>query len=134
MAWTHYSNTQRIGQNKFLVNYAGQADASDLTDYVLFDISAKAPGFTKTQIESLKIRSSGGLVAVLEWDATTDDFITASVGHEQQFPPPFQREDLISGNFIVDPASTGTTGDILLTTIGGALGRGVSIEAIIHTL
>jgi len=134
MAWTHRRILYRAGQNRFILHYSGQADVSDLDDYVLFDISADAPGFTKTQVMQLQ-GQAGGLYAVLEWDATTDAFICAFPdGPLVKYPPPFDREDLVAGDMIIDPIPTGTTGDILLTTFGGAVGGGVNIDAIIVTL
>lgn len=136
MAWTHKRVLyHKPNSNVFLLHYGGQADGSDLTDYALFDISADAPGMAKTQIDWLRI-NAGGVYAFLEWDATTDDFICAAVdgGGPSEFPPPFDAADLIAGNMRVDPASTGTTGDIVLTTLGGAAGDGVVIDAIIRVL
>lgn len=133
MAWTHYKILRRQSQEVFLLHYAGQADASDLSDYVLFDISAEAPARTKTQLDYLRIKA--GFFTVLEWDATTDDFIAACPdGGEYLFPPPFDRAELVSGNMLIDPVSTGTTGDIVMTTVGGAAGKGVVIDAIIKVI
>lgn len=134
MAWTHYKILRRQSQDTFLLHYAGQADATDLTDYVLFDISAEAPARTKTQMDYLRIKS-GGVFVVLEWDATTDDFIAACPDNgEYLFPPPFDRAELVSGNMLIDPVSAGTTGDIVMTTVGGAAGKGVVIDAIIKAI
>jgi len=122
----------RPAQNQFLLHYVGQADASDLTDYALFDFSVRVPGggYTKTQLDYLRIQACEGLFALLEWDATTDDLIAASAGSTPYvFPPPFDRADLVAGSMLIDPASTGTTGDIVLTTLGGAVGRAVMIDA-----
>ena len=137
MAWTwhnvQYQVPQPNGTALLYVNASGQADASDETDKVLVDASALLPvSPAKIEIEYLRI-SAGGVFVRLEWDATTDDLIVACPTDNTLEYPPGQwaadKADLFNGSFIKDPASTGSTGDILLTTLGGAAGDGVSIQA-----
>ena len=142
MAWTHDIDIVRpAGEDVCYVNYSGQADASDLTDYALFDISAQgelrqgpnsgvAP--TGTKIHNLRATIGGsGMYARLEFDATTDDLIGAFVqGSPLIVPPPFFPLD-VHNDFFKDPGSSGSTGDIVLTTIGGAVGDGISIQMVL---
>uniref|UniRef100_A0A6M3L2N6 Uncharacterized protein n=1 Tax=viral metagenome TaxID=1070528 RepID=A0A6M3L2N6_9ZZZZ len=141
MGWTHrFKKLEKVvgGKYRYYVNYFGQADASDLSDYVLVDASALLPFVpTKTEILWLHMSVGGsGMMAVLEWDATTDDLIMGCPdGCSKEWPPPggvFPPDTARDEGFTKDPASSGTTGDIVLTTIGGAVGDSVSIQLVLE--
>jgi|6_EtaG_2_1085325.scaffolds.fasta_scaffold00120_15 hypothetical protein len=141
MAWAHkFKKVQKkIGNtHMYYVNYFGQADASDLTDYVVMDASALLPFVsTKSEIKWLRLSTGGsGMIAYLEWDATTDDLIIGCPGGVAlEWPPKtdfFPWEMARDEGFTKDPASTGTTGDITLTTVGGAVGDAVSIQMVVE--
>jgi len=122
------------------LNYSGQADGSDLTDYAIMDVSASPIHFgsvpSSGRILSLRMCVSGGLFARLEWDATTDTLIVGGGGPVKLgwgYPDvgPLINADMVdlnSAEFLQDPANSGQTGDILLTTINGAAGEGISIQ------
>lgn len=137
MAWTLVKKTQIIRQDKVLHTWSGQADASDLADQVIFDFSADAPGggYTKTTIEWLRV-CAGGVYITLEWGATTDVHICACPpGVLKIYPPPgFDRSEILTGDgdFVADPAGTGTTGDIVATTTGGAAGDGATVDMVLR--
>lgn len=129
MAWTITTANYQIGNYQY-INWSGVADASDLTDQVVVDVSALLPiSPTQLTIDYLRIATGAGVSAVLEWDATTDGLIiNCPGGCVMELPikadPDYQRD----AGWTKDPNAAGTTGDILLTTIGGGLGEGVSIQ------
>lgn len=132
MAWTITSKDYQIGNYQY-INWSGQADATDLTDTVVVDVSALVPiAPTQLTIDYLRI-AAGGVFARLEWDATTDDLIIACPPDcVVELPLKTGNPDhQMSAGWTKDPNSAGTTGDILLTTIGGALGDGVSIQMVL---
>lgn len=141
MAWTHKSNNKEqvlAGSGyRAYVNYIGQADASDLTDYVVFDASAQLPFVpAATEILWLKMVVGGsGMMAYLEWDATADTLIGgAAQGEPFAWPPETGHFDLAyarDNGLTKDPVGSGTTADIVLTTIGGAVGDAVSLQMIL---
>ena len=132
MAWTITTANYQV-ENLQYINWSGVADATDLTDQVVVDVSALLPiSPTQLTIAYLRIAAGAGVSAVLEWDATTDGLvlncpggcvlelpINADMGHQR------------SAGWTKDPIASGTTGDMLLTTIGGGLGEGVSIQAVL---
>ena len=130
MAWTITSANYQIGNLQY-INWSGVADASDLTDQVVVDVSALLPiAPTQLTIDYLRIATGAGVSAVLEWDATTDGLIlNCPGGCTLELPINGDRADQQAAGWTKDPIATGTTGDMLLTTIGGGLGEGVSIQA-----
>jgi hypothetical protein len=130
MAWT--IDSVIVQDNDVLtVNWSGIADASDLTDQVvvnLSDYTVTSSGATATtsQILSFKGGAGVGLMANLEWDHTTDDLIL-------NLPPglyiPMLPSDTPDERIALfnDPGTAGGTGDIVLTTLGGASGESVTL-------
>lgn len=93
---------------------------SELTDGVILDFSAdvvqpRAPRklVDKLAITRITIMGAGAWRGTIEFDATTDTRIMSfDVGNS-----PID-VDFSSFGGIIDPADTGYTGDILLTTVG----------------
>ena len=107
------------GRNKIVVNVTGIFDTADETDTVIIDVSAlTGPDGTPptgVRIDEITWSLNGGWDYVkLEWDATTDDLIDYFHGQGYMDYGPYSGKN--------DPRSTGTTGDVLLTTAGGAAG------------
>jgi len=107
------------GRNKIVVNVTGAFSVSDETDTVIIDASTLI-GPDGTPPSSIRIDEITWAVGVgfdsvlLEWDATTDDVIDYFQGQGYIDFRPYGGKN--------DPKSSGTTGDILLTTAGGAAG------------
>ena len=137
MGWTAVTKSQVVNGDKVYHTWSGQADASDLANAVIFDFSVVIPmgGYTKTRIEWMRVQT-GGVYLVLEWKATTDVHICACApGCEKIYPPPgFDKNEILTGggNFILDPAGTGTNGDIVGTTTGGAAGDGATVDLVLR--
>jgi len=97
------------------------SDGTGTTDGVLCDISALVAGPDGTPATAFAIERIDymvdGMQVVLEFDATTDDFIYSCVG--QGFVD-FTQNHKYQG--YIDPKSSGTTGDIVGTTAGHTLG------------
>lgn len=135
MAWTMVTKTQRMTDTLIHYTWDGQADATDLSDAVVVDFSGINPqgGYDILKIEWMRLYASG-VNLTLQWDATTDvHLLSCPDGQMVDYPPPgFRKLDIESGGgqFIVDPAGTGYSGDILATTTGGAVGDGARIEAV----
>lgn len=135
MAWTHNNRIIQKG-NQLVVNYAGQADNSDLTAYQIVDISAyellngNAPSRTRVE-RALIVMDS--MFYKLEWHRTANVLIAGGGGGIYMLP--FVLFGETPGNDIqpqphLDP-DTGETGDIILTTLGAAVGTGVGIQMLV---
>lgn len=134
MAWTIDSDLVKItDEDIVLLNWSGMADASELTDTALFDTSAQTlntTGGAAASLKVLKIRIACGIVSArLEFDADTDDLIIQCPANTVLVWPTdiFPLANMVA-SFLTDPKSTGTNGDIVITTLGGAVGGGVSIQ------
>lgn len=95
--------------------------ASDVTDEVVIDVSTLAPAASQLKIMEIEAALIG-CSAILEFDATADDVVFALPEGEDVY-------DFRSFGGIPDPLSSGTTGDIVITTTG--LGAGDTITLII---
>lgn len=79
------------------------------TDAVVLDVSALTPVPTKVQLVEAQW-SLTGAAATLEWDETTDvGLLECAVGNGFILCP----------DGVVNPAGSGTTGDVLLTNAAG---------------
>ena len=112
------------GKNKYIVNITGAFSVSDETDTVVVDISTLTgpDGTTPTSVRVDELTWSIGAgfdYILLEWDATANDKIEYLQGQGYMDYRPYGGKN--------DPKSTGTTGDILLTSSGGASGDTYSI-------
>jgi hypothetical protein len=107
------------GKNKIVVNVTGAFSAADETDTVIVDVSTlTGPDGTPptgVRIDEITWAVGAGFDYVaLEWDATTDDLIDYFQGQGYMDYSQYGGKN--------DPRSSGTTGDVLLTTAGGAAG------------
>lgn len=102
------------GTNRRIYRLTGISDGTGEADVVKIDVSAltgpKGSAVNYLTIEKAAWNIQGYSSIRLEFDATTDDeaLILSGVG-ERTFPGGFK-----------DPKSTGTTGDLLLSTVGHA--------------
>lgn len=92
------------------VHIVADGTPADFTDSVIVDVSALDPVPTKCAIETLEYNITG-FQAVLEFDATTDD-IAWHLDSGADY------KDFRDYGGIIDPASAGSTGDILISTVG----------------
>jgi hypothetical protein len=107
------------GRNKIVVNVTGIFDTADETETVIIDVSTlvgpdgTAP--TSVRIDEVTWAVGAGFdYVLLEWDATTSDVIDYFQGQGYMDFRPYGGKH--------DPKSSGTTGDIVLSTAGGAAG------------
>lgn len=105
------------GRNKIVINVTGAFSAADETDTVIIDVSTltgpDGTPPTAVRIDEVTWAVGAGFDHVLlEWDATTDDVIDYFQGQGYMDFRPYGGKH--------DPRSAGTTGDVLLTTVGGA--------------
>lgn len=125
MADTVTNDTIFDGSRRVIVHITNRSDGTGESDVVKIDVSALANGpnpSTATDtlaIEEITYSVWGFSHVLLEFDATTDDEIAVLQGQGYLDFRPFGRK--------VDPKSTGSTGDLLLTTTGGATGSGYDI-------
>lgn len=106
------------GRNIVLINVRGVFNSADETDTVIIDKSTLAGPDGSVEPGSIAIEEitwSVGLgfdYVVLEWDHTTDDVVDYYSGQGfMEFCPGKN-----------DPKSAGGTGDLVLSTSGGAAG------------
>jgi hypothetical protein len=111
------------GQNKVVINVTGVFSAADETDTVLIDLSAltgpdgTAP--TAVRVDEITWTVFDIDYVQLEWDHDTDDVVERLSGQGyMDFRPAGGKND---------PRSTGGTGDLILSTIGGAAGGAFSL-------
>ncbi len=113
--------TQREGQNLFTYNVRGVFDTSDETNTVLIDLSTKtgplgaAP--SKIKLEEVWWTINGFNYVLLSFDRGTDVTIDYYAGQGYMDYKPY-------GGKIDN--GTGGTGDLLLSTAGGASGGNYS--------
>lgn len=137
MGWTTTEKTyQAAGSPYYYINWAGIADATDLADAAIVDLSAltydgtNAP--TKARVVWAKM-SAGGVMAYMEYNEGTDVLILAC-------PPGCTTEITYKphGDIIHDGLYTGVTAgaasDIIMTTTGGAVGEGIYLSMIVELL
>jgi hypothetical protein len=102
------------------------SDGTGTTDGILADISALAVGPDGTASSKFAIERIDyvidGMQVVVEFDATTDDFIATLAGTGTI---DFTQDGKYQG--YIDPASSGTTGDIVGTTVGHTAGDKATI-------
>lgn len=107
------------GRNIVVVNVKGAFNASDETDTVIIDKSALT-GPDGTEPGSISIEEitwtigPGFAYVLLEWEHNTDDVVDYFHGQGYVDFRPYGGKN--------DPESEGGTGDLVLTTSGGAAG------------
>lgn len=124
-------NTQVVftGNRRYVVRLTNESDGTGESAVTKVDIStltapsgkAGAPGTaaTYTAIDKIEYQVNGFNYVKLAWDHTTDDEIAILSGNGCI--------DAKAFGGIVDPKSTGGTGDILLTTDGAIDGASYDI-------
>jgi hypothetical protein len=117
MADTVYSIVLRSGPRNYVVRLTNVSDATGEAAVTKVDIStlvnAHGQEVTRTIVKKIQWSIQGFTSVRLFWDHTTDDEIavlSSGVG----------MMDWTQYGGLHDPASTGGTGDILLTTAGAA--------------
>ena len=111
------------GSNKVVVNVTGTFSGADETDTVVIDLSTLVgpEGTPPTAVRIAEITWAVGPgfdYVLLEWEHTTDDVVDYFQG--QGFM------DYLQYGGKNDPRSAGGTGDLILTTAGGAAGDSYS--------
>jgi len=107
------------GRNKVVINVTGVFSAADETDTILIDKSTLIgplgvePG--SIRVDEITWAVGAGFDSVLlEWDHTADDIVDYFQGQGYIDYRPYGGKN--------DPESAGGTGDLILTTSGGAAG------------
>lgn len=118
------------GKNKYVVRLTNISDGTGESGVVKVDKSAligpdgvNEPG--KLVLEEVQWSIQGFSSVRLLWDHTTDDEL-AVLGSGNGF------FNFKNAGGLVDPASTGGTGDILLTTAGAASGATYDITLVVR--
>lgn len=129
MADTVDSKVLFAGTRRRVVKLTNISDGTGESDVVKVDVSAligpdgSAP--TSVAIEEVQWSIQGFTSVRFEFDATTDDeALTLSAGNG------FMNFRDVGG--VVDPKSTGTTGDLLLTTAGAVSGATYDITLVLR--
>lgn len=117
------------GRRRYVVHLTNVSDGTGENDVVKVDVSTligpDGTPPTYTVVEEIQYSIQGFTSVRLEWDATTDDEIaTLSSGNG------YLNFRQIGG--LVDPKSSGTTGDILLTTAGAVSGATYDITLVVR--
>ncbi len=121
-------NTQVVynGFRRYSVHLTNESDGTGESAVTKIDIStltvADGGVATYMTIDWIEYAVSGFNYVVLEFDATTNDEIGVLKGQSVL--------DWEAKGGLTDPKSTGTTGDIILTTDGGS--NGASYDITIH--
>ena len=128
MADTVTSQVLFAGTKKRSVKLTNVSDGTGESDVVKVDVSAltgpdgSAP--TSATVEEIWWDIQGFTSVRLEWDATTDDPIAFLSGTGYL--------DFTQLGGARDPKSTGTTGDIMLTTAGAVSGATYTIVLVVR--
>lgn len=118
-------NTQVVyeGARRHIVHLTNESDGTGESGVTKVDISTLTDGAgevaTSSTIDLIEYSVWGFNYVVLRWDHTTDDEIAVLFGQGVS--------DWYAMGGLTDPGSAGGTGDLLLTTDGGADGSGYDI-------
>lgn len=114
-----------------IVNWhAAWTTTDNLSDSVVVDISSDGPqGATELEVLKLYAEMSSGIRFDLEFDAATDDLIVKSALGATYMERDFRLGDKYL-SLLRDPKSSGTTGDIVLTTESAALADEIALTII----
>lgn len=129
MADTVQTNVIFAGTRRRSVQLLNVSDGTGESNVVKVDVSAligpdgSAP--TYTVVEEIQYAIQGFTSVRLVWDATTDDEIAV-------LPSGSGYLNFKEAGGLVDPKSSGTTGDILLTTAGAVSGATYDITLVIR--
>jgi hypothetical protein len=123
MADTVNTNVVHNGKRYYIVRLTNESDGTGESAVTKVDMSTltDALGATATysSIDRIEYSVNGFNYVTLYWDATTDDEIAVLKGNGVI--------DVSLEGGMVDPKSTGATGDIKLTTDGGSDGSSYDI-------
>ena len=124
MADTVNTTVVRNDHGRYVVHLTNESDGTGESAVTKVDVSTltSTNGTTPTYTTVQRIEYSvfGMNYVTLEWDATANDEIAVLMGQGVI--------DFMPEGGITDPKSTGTTGDIVLTTDGHADGGGYDIS------
>lgn len=126
MADTVTLTTIENTKKRLVIEASIQSDGTGSTDAILVDkstftgLNGAEPG--RLVVERIDYQCDG-MQIVLEFDHTTDDLIATLAG--QGFID-FTKGNRFQG--FIDPASAGTTGDIVATTVGHTAGDKATIR------
>jgi len=107
------SQTLRDGPRNCIIKLTSLSDGSGESAILKVDVSTLTGGPSRVRIKKIHYNVTG-MVATLFWDADTDVRILDLAGSGEH--------DFSSFGGLVNNASTGLTGDILLTTTGHTSG------------
>lgn len=119
-------NTQVVfdGQRRYVVHLTNESDGTGESAVTKVDISTLTNGAgdtaTYSTVDLIEYSVWGFNYVALEWNATTNDEIAVLFGQSVN--------DWVAHGGKTDPQSSGSTGDIVLTTDGGADGSGYDIS------
>lgn len=123
MADTVDSRVIRNANGNYVVHLTNESDGTGESNVVKVDVSAlngaNGSAATYTTIKRIEYSVWGMNYVTLRWDATTDDEIAVLKGSGVI--------DWSAEGGNTDPKTTGTTGDVLLTTDGALDGSGYDI-------
>lgn len=112
------------GDRNYIVHLTNESDGTGESGVVKIDISgltfSDGSSVSKLTIDEIHYSVQGFNYVVLEYDATSNDEIAVLSGDGVRVFP----------GGLVDPQSTGTTGDVVLTTDGGADGSSYDITIV----
>jgi len=110
---------------KHIIRITNESDGTGESNVSKIDVSGLTAknGYTVigVNIDRISGQVGGFNYVTLRWDATTDDEIAVLA------PGSFDLDYWRSGGSLVDPRSTGTTGDVFLTTDGAIDGASYNI-------
>jgi hypothetical protein len=118
-------NTQVVfnGNRRYTVHLTNESDGTGESAVTKVDISTLTDGAgvaaTYFTVDLIEYSVWGFDYATLEWDATVNDEIAVLFGQGVI--------DWVAFGGKTDPQSSGSTGDLVLTTNGGASGSGYDI-------
>jgi len=120
---TTYS--RQVGHYGYSVWSGLWAGTGEFTGTVLVDLSALAEGYTnKLKLLKCKIQTTTGISALLEFDATANQFIAkSSIGNVDDIGINF----FDNTDYGLVKTAAGSTGDIVLTTLSAAAADEVTV-------
>lgn len=120
---TTYS--RQVGHYGFTIWSGLWTGTGEFTATVLVDLSGLAEGYTnRVKLLKMKMQTTTGISALLEFDATSNQFIAkSSIGNVSNVELDFEDN---SDHGLVKTGS-GSTGDIVLTTLSAASADEVTV-------
>lgn len=131
MADTVDTKTIFNGKNILVVKLINISDGTGESDVVKVDISTLVGPYEaapkRLKLTEVKWSIQGFSSVRLEWDATTDDEMLVLAAGQGEM-------DFSKVGGLVDPFSSGATGDVLLTTAGNVAGATYDITLVFRKL